>query len=65
MGCALVSRKVLEQVTFKPGIDIFLKDESGVNLILGECGAFGNDVTDSGFTLYMDGSVVCEHLTRN
>lgn len=65
MGCALVSRKVLEQVSFKPAIDVILKDESGVSLILGECGAFGNDVAEMGFNLYMDGSVVCEHLIRN
>ena len=65
MGCALVSRKVLEQVSFKPAIDVWLKDESGKSLILGECGAFGNSAHEKGFNLYIDGNVVCKHLMRN
>ena len=64
MGCALIRRDVLEKVEFEYGLNIISKDEVGNDLYLGECGTFGNNVFKAGYNMYMDGDVVCEHLSR-
>jgi hypothetical protein len=66
LGCALISRNVLEKVPFEAGVHLFCKDGcTGENMIVGECGMFGNRVADLGIRMYMCGEVVCQHLPRN
>jgi hypothetical protein len=65
LGCAFVSRRVLAAIEFEPGTDIYCKDASnGGDIILGECGIFGNRVAELGIPMYMDGNVISEHLER-
>jgi hypothetical protein len=66
LGCALVSRNVLEKVRFESGVNLFCKDgRTGEDLIVGECGIFGNRVAELGIDMYMCGDVICEHLSRH
>lgn len=65
LGCALISRNVLEKVPFEAGVNLFCRDgRTGENMIVGECGIFGNRVFELGVPMYMCGDVVCEHLVR-
>lgn len=65
LGCALVSRKVMEQVPFEAGLDLECVDaHTGGKMLLGECGVFGNRVDQLGLMMYMDGEVICQHLPR-
>lgn len=65
LGCALISRNVLEKVPFESGTDLVCKDaRTGQDMIVGECGIFGNRVAELGIPMYMCGGVVCEHLPR-
>jgi hypothetical protein len=66
LGCALISRNVLEKVPFEGGTNLVCKDvRTGQDMIVGECGMFGNRVADLGIPMYMCGEVLCEHLKRN
>ena len=65
LGCALIHRTILENITFKSGHDIICKNELDKNVIVGECGVFGNDCVDLGIQPYLDGDVICKHLVRN
>jgi hypothetical protein len=64
LGCAFISRLVLEAVTIKHGTDVVAKTEAGETMIVGECGVLGDDIAKLGFSMYMNGSVVCGHLDR-
>jgi hypothetical protein len=65
LGCALISRRVLEQVPFESGTNLFCRDgRTGEQMIVGECGLFGNRVADLGIPMYMCGEVLCQHLQR-
>lgn len=62
MGCALLSRKVVEAVPFEVGLDRICKDAQENNLLLGECGIFGERAIEKGFMLFMTGDVICGHI---
>ena len=65
LGCALISRKILERVEFQSGTDMYAIDGlTGNEMILGECGEFGNRVFEMGVRMYVDGNIVCQHLER-
>ena len=65
LGCALISRSVLEKVHFEAGVNLFCKDALAMtDMFVGECGMFGNRVAELGLSMYMCGDVVCEHLSR-
>lgn len=65
LGCALISRNVLEKVKFESRTELFCKDAlTGADLFVGECGMFGNRVAELGIPMFMCGDVVCEHLVR-
>lgn len=63
-GCLWVSRKALEAIPLDAGTDKRFKLTTGREGILGNCGVFGNNAAERGFKLYMNGSVICEHLER-
>jgi len=64
LGCVLFKREVLEKVEFKEDESLKVAlDKSSKNAYLGECLAFSNAVTDAGYRMYLDGSVICQHLT--
>ena len=64
-GCALLSRRVVEAVPFEAGTQLYCTcAASGVPMILGECGIFGNRVDALNIAMYMCGEVVCQHLPR-
>lgn len=62
LGCALISREVLEKVQFEPGINVVAENENREKVIVGECGMFGNRVSEAGYNLYVDGDVICKHI---
>jgi len=64
LGCVLMSREVMEKVDFRDGMDLLCKDSAGNQLRVGECNIFGTDARNKGFSLYMDGNVICGHLER-
>lgn len=65
LGCAMISRRVLESIQFEAGTNLFCRDAgTGQDLIVGECGMFGNRVAELGLPMYMCGEVVCKHLAR-
>lgn len=66
MGCAMFTRKALQDVVFEHGTDKTAKtwiDGQLVPMLLGECAALGNLLAEKGYQLYVDGNVVCEHLS--
>jgi hypothetical protein len=66
LGCALVSRRVYEAVSFNPGLlpgdTVTLAD--GRHCPMGICAKWGIEARAAGFELYADGAVVCQHLPR-
>ena len=65
LGCAIVPFDAVNEIDFKHGLNHTSINENGERVIVGECGIFGVDATNAGYSLYMDGSVVCGHLKRN
>ena len=65
LGCVLVKREVLDKVKFKEGNVRSIK-YYGCNRWTWPCHClmFAIDAQDLGYQLWMDGSVVCEHLDR-
>jgi hypothetical protein len=65
LGCALLSRAVLEAVEFRDGLELRTVDawnpSAGLSYVGGECLAFANAAAAKGFDLFMHGGVVCEH----
>jgi glycosyltransferase involved in cell wall biosynthesis len=65
LGCALITRKILEKVEFQSGTNVIATDGlTGNKMLLGECGEFGNRVFELGVQMYVDGNIVCKHLER-
>jgi glycosyltransferase involved in cell wall biosynthesis len=64
LGCAFIPRGALEKIEFEVGCDIFYRDEKGRERLVGECLAFGNRAVDNGYSLFMDGDVICIHHER-
>lgn len=64
LGITLMSRRVMQQVDFRDGMDLFCKDHEGKKISVGECNIFGMDAQSKGFKLFMDGNVICQHLRR-
>lgn len=63
LGCLLITRAVLELVSFRPGVDSVCRDaETGETIYLGDCGAFGDDLIRMGEWVKMSHRVVCKHL---
>lgn len=62
MGCALFSRKILEQIKFESGTEWQAKMTDGRPMILGECAMVGNRLAELNCDFYMDGNVVCDHI---
>jgi len=60
LGCVMMSREVLEKISFKHGFNLEVND----NRRACECLMFAKDAQDAGYELFMDGDVVCEHLKR-
>jgi cellulose synthase/poly-beta-1,6-N-acetylglucosamine synthase-like glycosyltransferase len=60
LGCVMMSREVLEKVSFKHGFDL----EVNKNGRACECLMFARDAQDAGYELFMNGDVVCEHIKR-
>jgi len=61
VGCMFISRKALSELTFEPGTDKQCRGPDGKTMWLGECGAFGNQASEKGYDLYMNGSIICKH----
>jgi hypothetical protein len=63
LGCAMMSRELLENIEFKDGLD---KTAFNTTLLtempIGPCVEFGNLCYEHCYTLYMDGDIVCDHL---
>lgn len=64
MGCALFSRRALINLEFEHGQDRQVLDEKGEFMNMGECLALGLLAQSKGYTLFMHGDVICEHLSR-
>lgn len=64
-GCIMLSREVLEKIEWRTDWNYRLnfkdKPEEGSPVCM--CYLFGMDAQDAGYELWMDGSVVCKHLT--
>jgi hypothetical protein len=60
LGCLLMSREVLEKVSWRGGESLVINHIQHPCI----CLMFARDAQDAGYTLWMDGSVVCEHLLR-
>jgi hypothetical protein len=65
LGCAFLPRAAMERLPIRHGADLECRDVRGRQLMVGECGAFGNDAAAAGFRLYMVGEVVCGHVRRS
>lgn len=63
LGCAMVSRKVLEAVDFTVGMDSVIQTCSG-KANPGPCVSFCYNARMKGFNSYMCGDVVCGHKDR-
>jgi len=61
LGCLLMSREVLEKVDWRGGDSLVINKTQHPCV----CLMFARDAQDAGYALYMDGSVVCEHLLRS
>jgi hypothetical protein len=64
LGCAFISRQALSELPFEDGLGLECQDAVGRTIIVGECGIFGNRAFEKGYEMWMDGSVVCKHLSR-
>lgn len=64
LGCLMLSRKALTELEFRDGIDKEIMDEFGEKMYMGPCAAFSDNAQNKGYNLYMNGSVICQHLTR-
>lgn len=64
IGCMFISRQALSDLPFEPGVNLECLNEYGRRMLLGECGIFGNAAAEKGYAMYMDGEIVCRHLTR-
>ena len=65
LGCCLVKRKVLEWIKLtEEEVFKISTDRYGRKTLAGDCVAFGNIAYNMGYKLYMDGSVICEHLIQ-
>lgn len=63
LGCALVSRRLLEQVDFRDGTDQHVRHKDHI-LFIDDSTQFCLDAAAKGFPPCMDGDTICEHLTR-
>lgn len=64
LGCAMVSRKLLERAEFNDGTDHTMPTNLGQNILIDDSSQFCFDAIAAGCQLYMDGDVICEHLWR-
>src|SRR6185295_17082749 len=62
-GCIMMSREVLEKIPWRTGATIKVNEEDGKFSCPCMCAMFGIDAQDLGYELWMDGSVVCQHLS--
>jgi hypothetical protein len=61
-GCIMMSREVMEKIPWRlDHVDI--NEHIGGHLHPCRCAFFGIDAQDAGYELWMDGSVVCKHLS--
>lgn len=65
LGCMLVTRKVLEDIEFNPALEESVLTKDGAMMFMGETAQFGLDAQAKGYTLFMDGSLICKHLPKN
>lgn len=66
LACLLLKREVMEKIEFNPGIDLKLKRyENGEEFIAGTSAQFGVEALKMGYSIFMDGNVVCQHLQRS
>jgi len=65
LGCLMLSRKALTDLEFRNGIDREVNDEFGRKIYMGPCLAFSVNAQDNCYDLYMNGSVICQHLKRD
>ena len=64
LGCMLIKREVLEKIKFEDGLEEFIKDGDGKNIYKGITAKFGENAQKSGYKLYMDGDVICQHIRK-
>lgn len=62
-GCIMLSREVMEKITWRSGANVKVNEENGTYSSPCMCAMFGIDAQDAGYDLWMDGSVVCKHLS--
>jgi hypothetical protein len=60
LGCIVMSKEVLKKIKFRTGHDLVINGDTHPCM----CATFGIDAQDAGYTLYMDGSVICQHLKQ-
>lgn len=66
LACVMVSREALTDLEFEDGFDkecfnTLLKRK----VHLGTCVAFSNKAADKGYKMYVDGSVICQHIRES
>lgn len=67
LGCALLSRSLLEAVRFKDGTSNYVqlrKGNSAAVAFIDDSTQFCIDVASAGYNCYMDGDTICEHICR-
>jgi hypothetical protein len=63
LGCLLVSREVYEKIKIEDGFNNLIKIDNDKKWMPScECLMFGKKAQDLGYTLYMNGDVICRHL---
>ncbi len=64
-GCCLVKREVLEKIILtEEMVSRFSKNRFGQDMFAGVCVGFCNMADELGYNIYIDGSVICDHLVR-
>lgn len=63
LACVMLSREALSELDFEDGFDKECLNASlNSKMKLGTCVAFGNKAIEKGYSLFVDGSVICKHL---
>jgi len=65
LGCVMLTRQVLHDVPFDPGLSVIDPTSGGPKRFAGPCLKFSNDAAAKGYRLFLVGDVVCTHLTRS
>ena len=62
IGCSMIHRDVLEKLEWRTAIDEYVKDKLGKVYYVGDCLSYCLDAAKLGFSSYMVGDIVCQHI---